>query len=201
MKTNKNLFCCLILALCLILSACSIANPDSRRLDKLDEAISVSHFNTAEKLIASLEKSTNEETIKRLNAAKEKIKKKKAEQAAAEEAIRQEMKRQQAEYDAFEKDFNAVASQHDTYHFLFQKCDVKDYYSRIALYVNDGWNLLLEEDKIDFAARMMMLYKGMLGARDLYKPNMKINFEIIDENSNTLLAKGDTKSNTISVLK
>lgn len=185
----------------LSLSACSFANPDKRQLERLNDAISNNYFQTADKLITQLEKSQNADTIKQLEKAKEKLNAKKAEQAALEEAVRKEMEREQAEYKAFEQDFNTVASQNSTYHYLYQECDVSNYYSNITLYVNDGWNLLTKEDKIDFAARMMILYKGMLGARDLYKPQMKINFSIIDQNSNTLLAEGDTKNNKIAVYK
>lgn len=185
----------------LSLSACSFANPDKRQLERLNDAISNNYFQTADKLITQLEKSQNADTIKQLEKAKEKLNAKKVEQAELEEAVRKEMEREQAEYKAFEQDFSTVASQNSTYHYLYQECNVSNYYSNITLYVNDGWNLLTKEDKIDFAARMMILYKGMLGARDLYKPQMKINFSIIEQNSNTLLAEGDTKSNKIAVYK
>lgn len=199
--SRKNFVYIAVLIFGLSLSACSFANPDKRQLERLNDAISNNYFQTADKLITQLEKSQNADTIKQLEKAKEKLNAKKAKQAELEEAVRKEMEREQAEYKAFEQDFNTVASQNSTYHYLYQECNVSNYYSNITLYVNDGWNLLTKEDKIDFAARMMILYKGMLGARDLYKPQMKINFSIIDQNSNTLLAEGDTKSNKIAVYK
>ena len=199
--SRKNFVYIAVLMFGLSLSACSFANPNKRQLERLNDAISNNYFQTADKLITQLEKSQNADTIKQLEKAKEKLNAKKAKQAELEEAVRKEMEREQAEYKAFEQDFNTVASQNSTYHYLYQECNVSNYYSNITLYVNDGWNLLTKEDKIDFAARMMILYKGMLGARDLYKPQIKINFSIIDQNSNTLIAEGDTKSNKIAVYK
>ncbi len=199
--SSKVLFTIAFALLAITLSACSLNNPDARRLERLDKAISDSSFQTAEKLISTLEKSQNPDTIKHLEKAKEKLKQKKIEQAELEEAVRKEIEKEQAEYDKFENDFSTVASQNNRYHFLYQDCDVKEYYTKLTLYVNDGWNLLTHDDKVDFAARMIKLYKGMLGARNLYSPNMKINFYITDVNSRTMLASGDTKSNTITIQK